>query len=154
MLLAGLGFTVVTGGYGGVMEAACRGAQEAGGRTIGVICDIFLGRLPNPYLSEVVATRDLHDRTRELIERALGYVVLEGRAGTLAELAFLWALNRAGCLGGKPVVLLGDLWRPIVEQLKHSGVLAESQLRVTYLSDTAEEAVQLLSAGLDAARGT
>ena len=48
-LLARCGYRVVTGGYGGVMEAACRGAREAGGATVGVTCSIFRDRTPNPY---------------------------------------------------------------------------------------------------------
>ena len=115
-LLAQRGLTVVSGGYGGVMEAASRGAREAGGQAVGVVCDGWSerGRTPNPYLSERVGTADLHERTRRLVERADGYIVLPGKAGTLAELTLLWALHRAGALGDRPIVLLGKPWPPLL----------------------------------------
>jgi uncharacterized protein (TIGR00730 family) len=143
-LLAARGFAVITGGYGGVMEAASRGAREAGGHALGITCDIFDGRTPNRFLSEQVRTRDLYDRTRELIERAEGYVLLHGRAGTIAELAFLWALNRAGRLGRRPVILLGRFWEPILAQMIQSDVLEAYQLEVTLAASTPAEAVETL----------
>jgi hypothetical protein len=146
ILLARAGFVVVTGGYAGVMEGASRGAREAGGRTLGITCTTFAARAPNPYLTDEVRADDLHDRTRELIERASGYVVLPGRAGTLAELALLWALDRAGCLRGRPVVLLGTDWRPLIDLLERNEMLESSQIRQTRLARTPEEAVALLGA--------
>ena len=72
-LLAEAGFDVITGSYGGVMEGASRGAREAGGRTVGVSCEVFAHREPNPYVDEIVPTPDLMLRTRELIDRAAGF---------------------------------------------------------------------------------
>jgi len=145
-LLARARFVVVTGGYGGVMEAASHGAHEAGGRTLGVTCTTFSAREANPYLTDEVRANDLHDRTRELIERASGYVILPGKAGTLAELALLWALDRAGCLRGRPVVLLGTDWQPLIDLLERSNMLESSQLDHTRLARTPEEAVAFLRA--------
>ena len=73
-LLAGAGHSVVTGGYGGVMQAACQGAREAGGRTLGIGCAIFTDRTPNPYLDDTVIAPDLFDRTRDgrILQRAFG----------------------------------------------------------------------------------
>ncbi len=144
-LLAAARYPVLTGGYGGVMEAASRGAREAGGKTIGIPCAIFGDRRPNPHLDEIVIAADLYDRTRELIERAAGYVVLPGKSGTLAELAWLWALDRARCLKGRPVVLLGSGWQPLVDLLGRSDMLDSSQLRNTHLTDTPRDAVELLT---------
>jgi len=144
-LLADTGHLVVTGGYGGVMEAACRGASEAGGRTLGVTCAIFSGRTPNGYLLESVETRDLHDRTRELIARSDAFVVLSGKSGTLAELTFLWALHRAGCLDRRPVVLVGDEWRHLLRHLLRAGILEGPEFDVTQVVDTPEEAVDAVN---------
>ena len=145
-LLAGLGVTVVTGGYGGVMEAASRGAREAGGTAVGVVCDGWSdrGRSPNAFLSERVGTPDLHERTRGLVERADAYVVLPGKSGTLAELTLLWALHRAGALGERPIVLLGSPWPPLLRHLVEWNMLELPQLRVTRVVDTPEHAVALL----------
>ena len=146
--LARAGLLVLTGGYGGVMEGASRGATEAGGRAIGVVCDIFPDRSANRYLSETVHSRDLHERTRLLVERAAGFIVLEGKAGTLAELALLWALHRAGCLDRRPVVLLGDRWRALVRHLDRSGQLEAAQLEITHHARNPEEAVIVLRQAL------
>jgi len=143
-LLATAGCGVVTGGYGGVMEAASRGAREAGGLAIGVPCGTFEGRSANPWVSDVVPANDLYDRTRELIERAAGYIVLPGKAGTLAELTFLWALDRAGCLDGRPVVLLGAVWPSLIELLERNSMLESDQLRHTHPVDTPEQALETL----------
>lgn len=146
--LAAAGFDVVTGGYGGVMEAASRGAREGGGDAIGVTCEIFRSREPNGYLSLAVPTPDLFLRTRELVRRACGFVVLDGKAGTLAELAFLWALARAGCLGDCPVLLLGDVYPELLAFLEKIGMLEPRQIEATRVVATADEAVEyLLRAG-------
>lgn len=152
-LLGGAGYTVVTGGYGGVMAGASQGATAAGGRTIGVTCSTFASRSPNPYLTEVREGTDLHDRTRQLIDISDGFVVLEGKAGTLAELAFLWALQRAGCLGSRPVVLLGDSYRDLVPVLERSRILEPEQLERTRLATSPEEVLQAIDRATGRAAG-
>lgn len=152
-LLAAAGHAVITGGYGGVMEAASRGARDAGGRAVGVTCSIFAGRSPNPFLSEALSTEDLHQRQRVLIEQAQGFIVLRGGAGTLAELAMLWALHRVGGLEARPVVLLGDPWPGFLEQLSRSGMLEPPELEATRLARSPEEAVRLLAERVPRAEG-
>jgi uncharacterized protein (TIGR00730 family) len=142
--LARAGYVVVTGGYGGVMEAASRGALEAGGRTLGITVADFVSKTPNGYLSEVQCAADLHQRTARLISVARGFVVLEGKSGTLAELALVWALDRAGCLGERPVVVLGDSYRELIGQLVRLRILDAAQLRSTRLADSPRQAVELL----------
>ena len=83
--LAARGLVVVNGGYGGVMEGASQGAREAGGRAVGVTTAAFVSRgRGNRYLSEEIREPDLLLRTRTLIQLSNGFVVLPGRAGTLA----------------------------------------------------------------------
>lgn len=143
-LLAEAGHEVVTGGYGGVMEGASRGAREAGGRAIGVTCEVFRERRPNLYLNEIVPSPDLHERTKRLIELSGGFVVLPGKAGSLAELAMLWALHRAGCLGDRPVILLGAAWAALLQFLEQRDLLEREQLRIARLVHTPEEALAVL----------
>lgn len=147
--LARAGHVVATGGYGGVMEAACRGAQEAGGRTIGVTCAIF-DRRPNPYLTREIGTADLHERQRTLVDLASAYVVLPGKSGTLSELTLVWALRRAGSLERRPVVLLGAGWRSLLQVLLRHDMLEGEQLDTTRVADTPEEAVAAIDAFLAA----
>jgi uncharacterized protein (TIGR00730 family) len=138
------GHEVVTGGYGGVMEAASRGAREAGAPTFGVLCDVFRARTGNAWLVETRATPDLYARTRELVERSGAFIVLPGKAGTLAELGFLWALHRAGCLRREPVILLGDGWDAYLRHIVEAGMLDESQREVTHLARSPEEALEFV----------
>jgi uncharacterized protein (TIGR00730 family) len=143
-LLVAAGYGVVTGGYGGVMEGASRGAAEAGGIAIGVTCASFSGRTPNRFLTENREEADLIARTRALIESACGYVVLHGKSGTLAELTLVWALHRAGSLGRRPVVLLGDAWRPFLHHLVRGAMIEDDQLAITRVADEPGSAVMEL----------
>lgn len=147
-LLADAGFGVLTGGYGGVMEGASRGARERGGGARGVPCSIFRGRDPNRFLTETRPTSDLFERTRHLIEPALGFIVLRGKSGTLAEIAFLWALRRAGSLGPRPVVLLGDPWVSLLRHLVRDGMIEETEIAGTRVAASPEEAVTLLTTAI------
>jgi uncharacterized protein (TIGR00730 family) len=142
--LAEAGFNVITGGYGGVMEAASSGARDGGGRAVGVACAVFADRETNPYLDQVIRAPDLMLRTRELIDGAAGFVVLPGKAGTLSELAQLWALERAGCLAGRPVILLGRHWKALLSALDESGMLETSQLQITRVVDRPRDVVRVL----------
>ncbi|MCP3980376.1 MAG: LOG family protein [bacterium] len=148
-LLAGAGHRVLTGGYGGVMEAASRGAREAGGATLGITCSIFSSRDPNGYLSEAVETPDLYERTRGLIDRARAFVVLHGKSGTLSELTFLWALHRSGCLDGRAVVLLGSAWADILRCLRRNEMLEDPEFRITAVAGSPREALQHLERSLN-----
>ena len=68
-LIAESGWVLMNGGYDGSMEASARGARNAGGRVIGVTCEIFSSS-PNEYVEEVIATSDLWQRIREMVERS------------------------------------------------------------------------------------
>ena len=143
-LLARAGARVVNGGYGGVMEAASRGAREAGGEALGVMGSFFSGRGPNPWLTEVIPSGDLFERTRLLIDLSDAFIILPGKSGTIAELAFLWALDRARMLGRKPVVLCGPIWPDLLDAIERAGAIEPAQRRISLLCPTVEEAVDLL----------
>jgi uncharacterized protein (TIGR00730 family) len=130
-LIAREGWTAVTGGYGGAMEAVCRGAFEEGGATEGVLCSAFGERRHNDYLTHQVWTTDLWQRTRLLLERADAYVALAPRAGTLAEVANLWSLWKSGFLSPRPLVLAGAAWGAILDGLSRAGALEENLLKWT-----------------------
>ncbi|RMG47557.1 MAG: DNA-binding protein [Acidobacteria bacterium] len=145
-LVAERGLPVVTGGYGGVMEAASRGAREAGGEAVGVTCAAFRGRTPNPYLTLEIEEPTLSARTERLVALSRGFVVLAGRAGTLAELAYLWAALRAGVIAA-PVAILDDAWSALYRELVRSGRLDERPRRATRVARDADEAVAIASGG-------
>ena len=101
--LAAAGATVVTGGLGGVMEWACKGAKEAGGRTVGIVPGTET-RAANRYVDVPIASGMSHGRNAVIVHTADGIIALPGAFGTLAEVAMALTM-------GKPVVTIGG-WRP------------------------------------------
>lgn len=140
--IAAAGLPAVTGGYGGVMEAASRGARLAGGEAVGVTCCAFRARTPNPYLSLEIEEPDLFARTARLFRLARGFIVLGGGAGTLAELAALWAHARARVLPG-PIVLLDAGWTALYRRLAQEGRLEALATGATAIAASPEQAVRL-----------
>ena len=115
-MVAELGLTLCNGGYGGTMAAAAQGAVEAGGHTIGVTCTRFGRGGPNPHIRQEVPTFDLFQRLNTLIRLGRAYVVLPGGTGTLAEFALVWELLNKGLLRGeRPLIVLGEVWQPVVD---------------------------------------
>ena len=114
--LAQAGFALANGGYGGTMLATARGARAGGGTVIGVTCSAFRNSIANGYVSEEVTTTSLDERLGTLVRLGSGYIVLPGGTGTLLELAMVWELKNKKFLDrGKPLVLLGDFWKPVVD---------------------------------------
>jgi uncharacterized protein (TIGR00730 family) len=115
--LATQGFTVCSGGYGGVMEAVSRGAKEAGGRTLGITAQFFKSRA-NRWIDEEVHMKTWQDRLFALIDRAQGFVTCPGGTGTLVEFAVVWEMLNKRALAGKPLVVLGDFWQPVIDRVR------------------------------------
>jgi uncharacterized protein (TIGR00730 family) len=115
--LASHGFVVCTGGYAGVMAAVAQGAKEAGGHTLGVTAAFFPSRA-NRWIDEEIRVESWQDRLFELVKRGHGYVACRGGTGTLAELAVVWEMLNKRVLDERPLVALGDFWRPLIEQVQ------------------------------------
>jgi uncharacterized protein (TIGR00730 family) len=112
--LARMGWVVQTGGYCGVMEAASRGAREAGGHVVGVTCDqieAFRPLAANEWVVEEVRQTTLRARVLHLVERCAGIVVMPGGIGTLSELALAWSFLQVGEMAPKPLVTVGGQWQ-------------------------------------------
>jgi uncharacterized protein (TIGR00730 family) len=142
--LAGAGFGLCTGGYGGIMEAVSRGAREAGAGPVGVTCSEFGAHPANRWVAREIREPTLLARTWRLIDLSAAFIIFPGKAGTLAELALLLALERAGLLAGKPRIFLGPIWRDLLSALERTGFLepGESE-RETIVAGT-EAAVRSL----------
>lgn len=113
------GWTVCNGGYGGAMEAAARGASEAGGHTIGVTCAAFASRgAANAFIREERRMPDLPTRLQTLLALADGYIVLPGGVGTLLELAAAWEFTNKRLAPAKPLVVLGAHWSPVIQTVR------------------------------------
>lgn len=113
--LAELGYAIANGGYGGTMEASSRGASQVGGQIIGVTCSIWKSS-PNRFITREIRTTSLADRVGKLIEAGTcGYVCLAGSTGTLVELASVWEMMFKGMLPRRPLVCVGDFWKPLID---------------------------------------
>lgn len=142
-LLAEGGYTICTGGYLGVMEAASRGAREKGGRVLGIVMNQFKAE-PNRYLTDKVATPHFYERLQRLITRSVGFIALRGGMGTVTEVSLVWNKIQTRVIEPRPLVLLGDCWPPLVEAWRTH--LAVSEQDVSYLdfAETPEQAVQII----------
>ena len=155
--LATLGFTVMTGGGPGVMEAANRGAREAGGTSVG--CNIVLPREqhPNPYLDISVDFRYFFVRKLMLVKYSYGFVVLPGGFGTLDELFEAVTLVQTQKVTSFPIVLLGrDYWSGLLDWLRDTaaarGTISTGDLDLLTLTDDVDEAVGTIIAADASAR--
>lgn len=142
-LLADSGFTICTGGYSGVMEAASRGAHERGGRVLGITMNQFKSA-PNRYLTEKIPSAHFYERLQRLITQSVGYVALRGGMGTVTEISLVWNKLQTGVLDPRPLVLLGDCWPPIVNGWQRHLVVTDKDVRLLEFAQTPEEAVDII----------
>lgn len=143
--LVSLGFTVMTGGGPGIMEAANRGAREAGGRSVG--CNITLAheQVPNSYLDRYVTCHYFFVRKVLLFKYSYAFVVLPGGLGTLDELTEALTLIQTGKIHQFPVVLMGAAyWQPFTDLVKEMvavGSVSATDLDLFLLTDSVQEAM-------------
>ena len=149
-LLAMDGHTVVTGGYMGTMEAASRGANEAGGHVIGVTCadiEAWRGTYANVWVKEERRFATLQERLNELIRICEAAIALPGGPGTLAEVALTWNLMIIDSIPRKPLILIGDGWKNVMENfLREFAIYTyQDQKNIISFARTIYEARELVS---------
>ncbi len=142
-LLADAGFTICTGGYAGIMEAASRGAHERGGRVIGVTMNQFKSE-PNRYLTEKFPSAHFYERLQRLITRSVGYVALRGGMGTVTEISLVWNKMQTKVLEPRPLVLLGDCWPPVVEAWQRNLAVTNDDVDILRFANSPEAAVDII----------
>ena len=143
-LLADAGYTICTGGYLGVMEAASRGAHERGGRVLGITMNQFKAE-PNRFLTDKVATAHFYERLQLLITRSVGFIAIRGGMGTVTELSLVWNKIQTRVIGPRPLVLLGDCWPPIVREWQKHLVVSDADVALLDFAATPEEAVAIIN---------
>lgn len=143
--LARLGFTVMTGGGPGIMEAANRGAREAGGRSVGCNIELPFEQFPNPYLDRWVSCRYFFVRKVLLFKYSYAFVVLPGGLGTLDELTEALTLIQTTKIAQFPVVLMGrDYWAPFLATLQAmvaAHTISAADLDLMKVTDSIPEAM-------------
>src|SRR5436309_9687165 len=142
--LAEAGFTICTGGYLGVMEAASRGAREKGGRVLGIVMNQFKAE-PNRYLTDKVATAHFYERLQHLITRSVGFIALRGGMGTVTEVSLVWNKLQTRVIEPRPLVLLGDCWPPVVKAWQQYLAVTEQNVAALDFALTPEEAVAIIN---------
>lgn len=143
--IARLGFTVMTGGGPGIMEAANRGAKDAGGRSVGCNIELPFEQRPNAYLDRCVTIHYFFVRKTLLVKYSYAFVVFPGGAGTVDELFEALTLIQTRKIESFPIVVIGtDYWREMIGflgKMARAGTISPEDLQLIYATDSVEEAV-------------
>jgi uncharacterized protein (TIGR00730 family) len=147
--LAEAGFTVMTGGGPGIMEAANRGAKEAGGYSVGSNITLPVEQKPNAYLDRWVEFRYLFVRKMLLEKYSYAFVAMPGGIGTLDEIFETAVLVQTGKIRNFPLLLMGkSFWTPLVEYLRdnlvRAGTIDTLDVDRWVLTDSPTEAVEVI----------
>ncbi|MDG2103914.1 MAG: TIGR00730 family Rossman fold protein [Pirellulaceae bacterium] len=152
--LAEAGYTVITGGGPGIMEAANRGAREAGGQSIG--CNISLPheQRPNPWVDRFVEFDHFFVRKMMMIKLSKAFVLLPGGFGTLDEIFETMTLMQTGKIDPMPVIVLGEkFWNAmrdfVFNTMIKEGAIGEEDLGLLSEANLAEEVVPLIRARME-----
>jgi uncharacterized protein (TIGR00730 family) len=143
--IAQLGFTVMTGGGPGIMEAANRGAKEVGGRSVGCNIELPSEQAANAYLDRCVRMHYFFVRKALLVKYSYAFVVMPGGAGTLDELFEAVTLIQTRKIKNFPIVIMGtDYWRELIgfiDKMAQHGMISTADLSLIYATDSVEEAI-------------
>jgi uncharacterized protein (TIGR00730 family) len=140
-----LGFTVMTGGGPGLMEAANRGARDVGGRSVGCNIELPMEQDANPYLDRWISCHYFFVRKVLLFKYSYAFVALPGGLGTLDELCEALTLIQTGKIRNYPIVLIGtEYWKPFMDLLHEmldEGAIGAADLNLLKVTDDIDEAM-------------
>lgn len=141
---ARLGFTVMTGGGPGIMQAGNQGAYEIGGRSIGINIELPFEQELNPYVQRAITMRYFFTRKVVLVKYSYAFVVMPGGAGTMDEMFETMTLIQTGKLKVFPIILMGkDYWQPLmdfVHRMADEGMISPDDPELIFFTDDVEEA--------------
>jgi len=142
--IAEQGWDGQTGGHQGMMAAFSQGIRAGGGHVRGITLECF-PTPPNNTFSEEIRAQHFFERMRQLIEDCDAWLVLPGGLGTLSELAMSWDLKAINILKNRPLVLYGEMWPSIVENLQHSLIMSvDHGFDMLQCCNTHDEVIQAL----------
>jgi len=149
-LLANAGFSIITGGGPGIMEAANRGARDADGRSIGCNIELPFEQAANPYIDTLVTFRYFFVRKTMFIKYSSAFIIFPGGFGTLDELLEALTLIQTGKISHFPVVLFDKAyWKGLVDWLKDTvlvaGKIGPADLSLLQMTDDPEEAFEAVA---------
>jgi uncharacterized protein (TIGR00730 family) len=147
--LAGVGFAVITGGGPGIMEAANKGAFEAGGLSIGCNIELPFEQGSNPYLTKDLKFKYFFVRKMMFVKYSLGFIIFPGGFGTLDELFEALTLIQTKKIRNFPVVLFGSTyWEGLLGWIREfalkEGKVSEQDLKLLHITDSPAEVVQII----------
>lgn len=152
--LGEVGFTIITGGGPGVMEAANRGAQEAGAYSVGLNIELPFEQGPNPYLDLSLDFHYFFTRKIMFVRYASGFLVLPGGFGTLDELFEALTLVQTQKIDPFPIILMGrDFWKGLIDWIRQrlagDGMIDRDDLLLMHAVEDPDEAVELMCIAAD-----
>ena len=156
-LFAREGFQVITGGGPGIMEAANRGALEAGGLSIGCNIELPFEQAPNAYQTRSLTFKYFFVRKTMFVKYSTAFIIFPGGFGTLDELFEALTLIQTRKIRNFPVVLFGsNYWRRMLdwigEVMLDERMIADADLKLLHLTDSPAEAVEIVVRSQDSLR--
>jgi uncharacterized protein (TIGR00730 family) len=148
--LARAGFTVMTGGGPGLMEAANRGARDVGGISVGCNIELAVEQRPNPYVDRWITFRHFFVRKLMLVKYSYAFIAMPGGYGTLDEIFEVATLVQTNKIKHFPLVLIGrEYWGPLIdfirERLLDGGMIDPVDFERFLVTDSPDDAVQFVT---------
>ncbi len=144
------GYTIITGGGGGIMEAANRGALEAGGTSVGLNIQLPQEQVPNPYQNLKLEFRYFFARKVMFVKHSMGYICMPGGFGTLDEFFEALTLMQTEKIYPLPLILFGsEYWQDLHSWIKNTMIkndtILSSDLELLYMTDDPDEVVDIIN---------
>jgi uncharacterized protein (TIGR00730 family) len=144
--IAKLGFTVLTGGGPGIMEAGNRGAKDVGGRSVGINIELPFEQHGNPYLDKFVNIKYFFVRKTLLIKYSYGFVVMPGGFGTMDELFEALTLIQTGKLKDFPIIIFNKTYHQklieYIDVMKDQKTISPEDIDLLMITDDMDEAIE------------
>lgn len=149
-LLAKKGYSIISGGGGGIMEAANKGAVEGGGQSIGLNITLPERQEPNPWVKEILEFKYFFVRKVMFVKYSKAFIICPGGFGTFDELFETITLVQTHLINPVPIVLLGkDFWKDLDSWLKtkvkSAGCVCQEDINLYHIVDTPEQAVKIIT---------